>query len=261
MTNPSPKITAQSQLRISSWIFGGVSFVFLIGVFMFAPAVLPPFKHQLLGLFAGLCGGFLGYFLTGSLGIDGTANLKPFGKLGIKAGGGLALFVLILLWWSSDASPIRSLALRTFYEQKYDRIRPLYEEVHDRFLVPEFDKQRAAGLSHAGEPAFEHFYELNAKTSNFYRRLAVPTTTSVADRLTDVQWESLGKVLDHYNSFLVFVNERKSIWPMLPESGTGRMGSRTDVIDQWLALAISIQTELAETDGFLQAAIRSPGKT
>jgi len=96
------------QKIIASWIFGGISFLFLIGVFFFAPKELPEQNHRILGLMAAFAAGFLGYFMSGTLGIDGTTTLKPLGKFAIKAGGGLALFILVLFWWSSDGSPSKA---------------------------------------------------------------------------------------------------------------------------------------------------------
>jgi len=38
--------TKASSQRLASWIFGGIAFAFLIGVFIFGPNELPPQKHR-----------------------------------------------------------------------------------------------------------------------------------------------------------------------------------------------------------------------
>src|SRR5688500_8361189 len=90
--------------RFASWVIGGVSAAFLVGVFAFAPAELPEFKHKILGFIVAACAAFLAYFLSGTVSIDGIAALKPIGKLKIKAGGSAAIFILVLIWWNSDQS-------------------------------------------------------------------------------------------------------------------------------------------------------------
>src|SRR5882724_3205453 len=93
--------------ELASWIFGGISFASVIGIFCFAPSVLPPFKHRLLGLLAALAAAFLAFFTSGSLGLGGNSTLDDYGKFGLKATEGLALLVLVLYWWNPDKSPTK----------------------------------------------------------------------------------------------------------------------------------------------------------
>jgi hypothetical protein len=93
---------------LPAWIFGSVFTLFLLGVFLFGPNALPEFKQRILAFVAALLAGFFGYFLTGTLGVDAHAELPWLGKTAIKGGGGLALFVVVLAWWSSPSAPVRS---------------------------------------------------------------------------------------------------------------------------------------------------------
>ena len=100
-------MTKSQNQQLAAWIFGGTSFAFLIGVFVFGPKELPPQKHLILGLISAFAAGFLGYFITGTIGIDGAVSLPSGAKIGVKAAGAMALFVLVLYWWQSDRSPIK----------------------------------------------------------------------------------------------------------------------------------------------------------
>lgn len=98
------KWTKAKQRSLATWIFGSLLFIFLIAVFVFAPASLPEFKHRLLALLSALLAAFFGYFLTGSINIE-IAKKSKVGQLAVKATGGLAMFVLVLWWWSSPLAP------------------------------------------------------------------------------------------------------------------------------------------------------------
>ncbi len=52
---------------------------------------------------------FFGYFFTGSIRLVTEGKLPKWGKITIQAGGGAALFVLVLLWWGSDFAPVKKL--------------------------------------------------------------------------------------------------------------------------------------------------------
>src|SRR3982751_3508204 len=98
----------QVQQR-AAWIFGSASFLFLVWVFVFGPNELPPQKHQLLGFFCALAAGFLGYFIVGMIHVAGAIRLHRFARITIKAAGAAAMFVLVLLWWQSPASPVKKI--------------------------------------------------------------------------------------------------------------------------------------------------------
>lgn len=104
----APKIrqkwTKSKQTSLATWIFGTLLFIFLIGVFVFAPPTLPEFKHRLLALLSALLAAFFGYFLTGDINIE-IARDSKLGQVAIKAAGGLALFVFVLCWWMSPLAP------------------------------------------------------------------------------------------------------------------------------------------------------------
>lgn len=91
-----------------TWFFGTFLFIFFVGVFVFAPDKLPDFKQRMLAISCALLSGLLGYFLTGDLGIEIRSIKSRFGDVGVKATGGLALFVLVLGWWISPLAPIQT---------------------------------------------------------------------------------------------------------------------------------------------------------
>ena len=48
--------------RLASWIFGGIAFAFLIGVFIFGPDELSAGQHRILGIMCAVLAGLFGYF-------------------------------------------------------------------------------------------------------------------------------------------------------------------------------------------------------
>ncbi len=100
-------MTKREHQIIATWLFGGLTFLFLICVFIFAPNELPPFKHKLLSLFSALLAGFFTFFLSGSLGLSGRPGLPFMGEIGLRATGGIAIFVFVLLWWNSELAPVK----------------------------------------------------------------------------------------------------------------------------------------------------------
>ena len=100
-------MTKRDHQIIATWVFGSLVFLFLICVFIFAPNDLPLFKHKLLSLFSALLAGLFTFFLSGSLGLSGRPGLPFIGELGLRATGGVAIFVFVLLWWNSEFSPVK----------------------------------------------------------------------------------------------------------------------------------------------------------
>ena len=101
--------TLGSQSRVSgSWIFGTLLLIFFIFVFSFGPDNLPEYKTRMLALVSALIAGLFGYFLTGDVGIEIKALQSRLGTIGVKAAGGIALFVLTIIWWVSPIAPVKS---------------------------------------------------------------------------------------------------------------------------------------------------------
>src|SRR3972149_5911926 len=90
----------------ASWVFGGLLFLFFVGVFVFAPATLPEFKQRMLAIACALLSGLFAFFLTGDMGLDVKWSSPRFGRLAVKATGGIAVFVFVLLWWLSPLVPV-----------------------------------------------------------------------------------------------------------------------------------------------------------
>lgn len=103
-----PRGPSSVQQSLAVWLFGGLLLAFLFAVFFFAPPVLPDYKHYILGLCAALLAGLFGWFLGGEIDLHADALPSRFGGLKIRAGGGAALFVLVLLWWLSPLAPVQT---------------------------------------------------------------------------------------------------------------------------------------------------------
>lgn len=109
----TPTWTHTRQRSLGTWVFGGLLFVFILAVFIFAPPTLPEFKHRLLAICAALLAGFFAYFLTGEMGLEIKGLKSGLGEIALRAAGGLALFTLVLLWWSSPLAPVTEQSLST----------------------------------------------------------------------------------------------------------------------------------------------------
>jgi len=92
---------------IASWVFGGLTFLFLVLVFVFVPHELPAFKQKILAFLAASLAGFFVYFFSGTINMSGKPKIPFIGQLDLKATGGVAVFVLMLFWWYSDFAPIK----------------------------------------------------------------------------------------------------------------------------------------------------------
>ena len=108
---PPPKPTNKPRTRaqqrsLGTWIVGGLLLVFVVAVFWLAPDELPAFKQRLLAILAALLAGVFAYFLTGDMGLELDAIETRFGKGGVKATGGIAVFALVLVWWLSPLAPV-----------------------------------------------------------------------------------------------------------------------------------------------------------
>ena len=68
---------------------------------------IPSHKYGILQILCSLAAGFLGFFLTGAIGVDGSAGFGSSAKLGIKATGGAAIFVVVFLRWRPDKRQLR----------------------------------------------------------------------------------------------------------------------------------------------------------
>ena len=107
MPRAKRNLSIQAKNRIvASWIFGGLLVVFILWAYAFGPEELPPAKHNLLGFTCAIVAGLFGFFFTGSMKLTLERNLSQWGKLGVQSGGGAALFVFVLLWWTLGGTPI-----------------------------------------------------------------------------------------------------------------------------------------------------------
>jgi hypothetical protein len=73
------------------------------------PFGLPPeVKQRILALLCALFCGLFASFLTGEIALRVDVPHSPVGKLSVRASSGAAFFVLVLLWWPSPLSPVKT---------------------------------------------------------------------------------------------------------------------------------------------------------
>jgi WD40 repeat protein len=87
-------------------ILGAALGTFFVLVYLYSPDSLPTYKQRILAIFSSLLCGVFAFFLTGTIGLDSKTLRTPLGDVSLKATGGLALSVLVLLWWLSPFAPV-----------------------------------------------------------------------------------------------------------------------------------------------------------
>lgn len=90
---------------VAAWVLGSLLLLFMIGVFIWAPDELSQYKLRIVAILSSLLGGFWAAFLTGTMSMRGS--LPFFRKIAFQASGGVAVFVLLLLFWYSPMAPIK----------------------------------------------------------------------------------------------------------------------------------------------------------
>jgi len=98
----SPSVAPSKHNAIAAWVFGSILLLFYIGVFVFAPAELPEFKHKQLTILSALLCALFTFFFVGSLQISFQYKTK-WSKLALQSCGAVAMFVLILWWWNNPS--------------------------------------------------------------------------------------------------------------------------------------------------------------
>jgi hypothetical protein len=119
---------SQAQ-QLAAWVFGSASFLFLVAVFWLAPEAIDPTRQRILGVICAVLAGLFGYFLIGSIRLIAEGKFSHFGKISIQAAGGVALFVLMLLWWSSEKAPVKPLS-----QQRSDILEAYSNQIMDNLI-------------------------------------------------------------------------------------------------------------------------------
>ena len=101
--------TKSKDQRLAAWIFGSISFAVLVYFVLFGPKELPADRRQAFGILCSLLCGFFGFFFTGSIKLVTESKIPKWGKATIQAGGGMALFVFVMLLWNSGVGPVREM--------------------------------------------------------------------------------------------------------------------------------------------------------
>lgn len=105
LQNSSPTKSAWDKPTITGFL-GLVLLVFFIWAFIYAPDQLPSFKQRILAVVSALLCGLFTFFLTGAIRVNGKGIRTPLGELSLEATGGIAVFVLVLLWWLTPLAPV-----------------------------------------------------------------------------------------------------------------------------------------------------------
>jgi hypothetical protein len=101
------KTTNHEHRVLASWVFGTLLLIFFLYVFLFGPEELPRYKHDILKLIGALLAALFTFFLSGSIGIKDGEVHSALGRLEIRAAGGIAVFLIVLMSWASGDAPIK----------------------------------------------------------------------------------------------------------------------------------------------------------
>lgn len=99
-------LTPTQNQTLATWVFACLLLIFFVCVFIFAPEKLPVFKQRMLAISSALLAGLFAFFFTGKVGLKITSIQTRFGDFGVRASGGVAVFVFVLLWWLSPWAPV-----------------------------------------------------------------------------------------------------------------------------------------------------------
>lgn len=95
---------AERHKRWTAAVVGAALTLLLAGVLLFGPNEVSPLKRQILGVFCALSAGALAYLVSGILELAGSFKVLPaVPRLAVRASGGFAVFVVVLVWWSGFA--------------------------------------------------------------------------------------------------------------------------------------------------------------
>jgi WD40 repeat protein len=105
--------TANSSPPRRGWVYWALTLLvgvglalMLVWVFLYAPDALPAYKQRMVGIACALLMGLFAFLLTGGIRLGSKSLQTPFGEVSITATGGVAVFVLSLIYWLSSVSPI-----------------------------------------------------------------------------------------------------------------------------------------------------------
>lgn len=98
------------------------------GRIFFSPEKLPDYKQRMLAIVCALLSGLLAFFLTGTIGLEIKWIKSRFGDIGVNATGGVAVFVLVLVWWMSPLAPVGVEDIKVIAAQILNNVQSLEEE-------------------------------------------------------------------------------------------------------------------------------------
>ena len=102
MTRAAHSANSNRPNIVGAFTFGLI-LVALIGYVVVKVDCLEPGKFRIIGIVCALLAGLMGGFMTGSIGVRWQPD-SALGKMAIRAGGGLACFVLVLWWWLASST-------------------------------------------------------------------------------------------------------------------------------------------------------------
>jgi len=95
-------------MEVASWVFGSILLLFMLCVLFWGPKEPSSYQHRQLAFLNALLAGLFGFFLSGAVTAEVTAQLGSGLKVAINATAGMALFVIVLFWWFSKWAASKS---------------------------------------------------------------------------------------------------------------------------------------------------------
>jgi hypothetical protein len=88
--------------------FGSLLLAFFVYAYLVSPGGLPEYKQKMIAFASALMAGLFAIFLTGAVGVQIRSAQSRIGTIGVRATGGLAAFVFVLVWWFSPFAPLKA---------------------------------------------------------------------------------------------------------------------------------------------------------
>jgi tetratricopeptide (TPR) repeat protein len=236
-------VVATGSQESASWIFGGLTLLFLVGAFCFGPERLPEWKRQLLAVVCAAFAGLFGFFFTGAMTLKLESEILDYSRIAVQAVGGFALFVFVLCWWvwqdkrgkrrnrnqDFDHGPVvlRTIELAEAKGRAEEQIERLKDDLAK--AIERIKKLKAEGNQPDAERVLEeldvsgdmkHLQELLVKEKNEHRDTLIQRNREIAAVAylrgdTDIALEVVTEILGELPDDLFALNQRGRIHGML----------------------------------------------
>ena len=105
-SEPNKHHQASRSLSMTTTVLISVFVTAVMALIFFGPETLPEYRHRAFAMICALLAGLLTWFLVGDLTVESNAEKTTFGKVKVKASGGIGVFIVVLFWWSTPMAPI-----------------------------------------------------------------------------------------------------------------------------------------------------------